>query len=148
MARASSAFCSTMTMATPSPLTATTLSSCRSAGLAARLPQPNAAAVWSQQPGHHLEQRRLAGAVGADDADDLPGVHGEVDALEDLVARRIAGDDALDGEQRAHAVAARRPRYAACTRSSAATCANVPSARWRPSAITITGSHSRAITSR
>src|SRR5690606_29819765 len=31
---------------------------------------------------HHLDRRRLAGAVGADDADDLPGVDFEADAVD------------------------------------------------------------------
>ena len=60
--------------------------SCRSAAL---LPivdllavEPDAAAGWRQQAHQNAQQRALAGARGTDQADDLPLVHGEADALE------------------------------------------------------------------
>ena len=73
----------------------------------------------------------------------------EVDALEDLVGRAVAGDDAGSAVSSAisrpppapahigllHARIVRPPRR------------SVPSARWRPSAITMTWSQSRAIMS-
>src|SRR5581483_12113097 len=111
------------------------------------VPQPHRPAVRTQDAGHDLEQRRLAGAVGSDDTDDLAGLGAQVDALEDLVARRVAGHDAVHGEERGHGAGARRPRYAVCTRASAATSAKRPSASRRPSAMTMTGSHRRAMTS-
>ena len=39
--------------------------------------------------GHHLEQRGLAGAVGAEDADLGPGVEGQADVLQHLAVRRV-----------------------------------------------------------
>src|SRR5262249_18635174 len=51
-----------------------------------------------------VEQRRLAGAVRADEADDLPLPHGEADlAVGDAAA--IAFGDLVDLEQRAHSAA-------------------------------------------
>src|ERR671937_803124 len=104
MARASSAFCSTITIATPSRLTAATVSNSCSAARGARPADGSsssnrigatisaiAIARRAQQAGHDLEQRRLAGAVGADHAHDLPGVDAHVDALENLLGRRVPG---------------------------------------------------------
>ena len=57
----------------------------------------------AQQPHDRFEQRRLAGAVGADQRDDLAGGDLEIDAVERLEIA-IAGDQAMGGEQRrAHA---------------------------------------------
>jgi len=41
------------------------------------------AAVHRLEPGHQREQRRLAGAVRADDADQVAGRHGEADVIGD-----------------------------------------------------------------
>ena len=38
------------------------------------------------EPGDHVEQRRLAAAGGPDQHQELAGLDGDVDALEDLVA--------------------------------------------------------------
>ena len=46
-----------------------------------------------------FEQRGLAGAVRADDRDDLAVIDADRRALEDFVGRAVAGDDAVDGEQ-------------------------------------------------
>jgi hypothetical protein len=61
--------------------------------------QQHAAAMRAQHAGDHLEQRGLAGAVGADDADDLAALDGQVHALQDLVGRAVAGHDGLDGQE-------------------------------------------------
>ena len=45
-------------------------------------PEADAAAVGALRAGEDVQQRRLARAVGADDADRLAGPHGEVDAVE------------------------------------------------------------------
>ena len=42
---------------------------------------------------HRLEERRLAGAVGADDADELARGDGEVAAVEDVDLGHVAGDE-------------------------------------------------------
>ena len=42
-----------------------------------------------------LEQRRLAGAVGADDADELARLAVEVGAVEDVDAGQVAGDQVV-----------------------------------------------------
>ena len=47
-----------------------------------------------------LEQRRLAGAVRADDADQLAVVHVEVAAVEDVDAGHVAGDHLVGAQQR------------------------------------------------
>ncbi len=45
-------------------------------------PIADRAAVGRQRAGEHVHQRRLAGAVVADEADALAGADGEVDAVE------------------------------------------------------------------
>ena len=63
----------------------------------------------STTPGRDRAQRRLAGAVGAEQRDDLAGVEREVDAVEHLDVA-VAGDDAVHRERRAgERVAVRRP---------------------------------------
>jgi hypothetical protein len=42
---------------------------------------------------HRLEERRLAGPVGPDDADELPGVGGDVTAVEDVHAGDVPRDE-------------------------------------------------------
>jgi hypothetical protein len=61
--------------------------------------EAHAAAAGRQHAGDDLEQRRLAGAVGADHAHDLARPDLEVHALEDLVGGAVAGDDALDTQE-------------------------------------------------
>ena len=51
------------------------------------------AARRMQQAGDGLQQRGFAGAVRADDGDDLAVVHGERHAFQDFVAAAVAGDD-------------------------------------------------------
>jgi hypothetical protein len=45
--------------------------------------QPHAAAVGPVEPGEQAQQRRLPGAVGADDAEHVAGCHRDGDAGED-----------------------------------------------------------------
>ena len=52
------------------------------------------------QPEDGLEQRRLAGTVRADDADQLAVVHVEVAAVEDVDAGHVAGDHLVGAQQR------------------------------------------------
>ena len=58
------------------------------------------ALVGRMDAGDHLDQRRLAGAVVADEGDDLAGTNLEVDVLQRL-DRAEALADALQREQRA-----------------------------------------------
>ena len=62
-----------------------------------RVAQMDRAARRMQQAGDGLQQRGFAGAVGADDGDDLAAVHGERHAFQDFVAAPIAGDDVARG---------------------------------------------------
>ena len=57
------------------------------------------AGAWRKGAGEHAEQRRLAGAVRADNADRLVGAHGEVDVVEHH-KRAEALVDAGGGENR------------------------------------------------
>ena len=98
--------------------------------------QRDAARVDLDQAEHRLEQRRLAGTVGADDADHLAGVGHEAAPVEDVHARQVAGDDVgrLDdrpaGRSRSRSCLLSPPRAAA---SSASTSAGAPG-RPRPPA--------------
>ena len=69
------------------------------------------ALVGRVQPGDHVEQRALAGAVGPDDADDLALVDGEVEAVERVAGRRSASRPRgpPGGSSRSLAERARRP---------------------------------------
>ena len=58
-----------------------------------------AAARW-QQAADHLEQRRLAGAVRADDARGPPGLEAQREPGEDVRAGAVAGDDVADLQPR------------------------------------------------
>ena len=106
--------------------------------------QQDAAARRMQQAGDGFQQRRFAGAVRADDGNDL--------------ARRASRGRRPSGSRRR----GRSPRRRRRRRSSViggGPCRppappgrrparrNVPSRRWRPSAMTITGSHSAAMVS-
>src|SRR5207245_10945293 len=44
--------------------------------------EPHAARLWHREAGEHVHQRRLAGAVGADDRDELARAHAQADAIE------------------------------------------------------------------
>src|SRR5712691_1022706 len=101
----------------------------------------------SQKPEHDLEQRRLAGAVGADDGDDLAPPQHEVEPGEDVDLRNVARDDAFDLDERpgrwcgAHATSwPCAPRYASITRRSRRTSLGRPLAITRPNAMTTTRS--------
>jgi len=59
----------------------------------------DAAAAAIEQPHHRFQRRRLAGAVAADQADDLATIHLERDALQD-VARAVPGVQIVDAEHR------------------------------------------------
>ena len=54
------------------------------------------AAVGAPQPLDHLERRRLAGAVGPEDAEDLAALHAQGDAV-DRHEVAVALGQALDG---------------------------------------------------
>src|SRR5690606_29039339 len=60
--------------------------------------QRHLAAADVDQPEHGLEQGRLAGAVGADDADQLALGHVQVGAVEDVDPRQVAGDQLVAAE--------------------------------------------------
>src|SRR5262249_49389082 len=60
--------------------------------------EPNVAAVRRVQPGDDVERGRLPGAVGADQADDLPGADLEGDAVKRDDAAEALGD-AVDFEE-------------------------------------------------
>ena len=51
------------------------------------------------QPEQRLQHRRLAGAVGSDDADQLALRQLEAAAVEDVHLRHVAGDDVVDVDQ-------------------------------------------------
>src|SRR4029077_19685783 len=96
-----------------------------------------------------LDQGRFAGAVRADDDRKLSPLRLAIDAVQDHRVA-IAGAQTLDREEARHAAAmpdTGAPRYASRTRSSALISAILPCASTRPSAITITGSQSRAMRS-
>ena len=110
-----------------------------------RVLEAHAAAARPQQAGDQLEQRRLAGAVGADQRDDLAGVDAEVGALHDLVGRarsRRAGRRSPGGSCRAPS--RDRPPARDDRRAPRRRC---PAVSTRPSAMTITGSQRRAMKS-
>jgi hypothetical protein len=57
------------------------------------------AAPHRHQPEHRLDERRLAGAVRPDHADDLAVVEGQVAAVQDVDAGQVAGDEVVGREQ-------------------------------------------------
>ena len=63
-------------------------------------PQAHRPAAHRDQPEQRLQQRRLAGTVRADDADELAAVEREAAAVEDVHLRHVAGDDVVRLEQR------------------------------------------------
>jgi hypothetical protein len=91
------------------------------------------------QPGDALKRRRLAGAIGADQTDELALTHDQVDALDRMNA--AVGDFQLvelEQRRRGHQWASLTcsvtspPRYAAITFGSFCTSAALPSAIFRP----------------
>ena len=76
------------------------------------------------------QRRRFAGAVAAEQCDDLALPHLQADAVQD-VALAVIGVEAFRLEHDA-AHAATFPKYAACTASLAAISGGVPSARNLP----------------
>ena len=73
--------------------------------------EPRLAVRGLVQPGHDLQDRRLAGAVGADHADLRPGVERHGDVVQDqFVAHLLAGLDHRVDEFRHAAQASRWPR--------------------------------------
>src|SRR5205814_1419140 len=81
------------------------------------------------QPDDGLERRRLAGAVPAEQRDDLPFPRREVHAVQH-VAPTIVGVDLPELQH--HVVHASSPRYTAWTSGSARTSSGAPSAMTRP----------------
>ena len=84
------------------------------------------------EPEHRLQQRRLAGTVRPDDADDLALFDDEVAAMEDVDPGQVAGDDGGRLEQ-AHCAPSGRspwcaPRYASMTDSLVTMVSGGPSA--------------------
>src|SRR5262249_59738492 len=84
-----------------------------------------------------VEERRLAGAVRADQRDDLALVHGERHFLQDLeTAEALADVDAAEQRRtrwtHAHGAMARGPRYARRTAGSASSARPSPSPTTRP----------------
>src|SRR6185436_19157490 len=67
-----------------------------------------AAGTGRQQRGEHVDGGRLAGAVGAEEAVDLPGRHLEVDAVDGVDVAFEGPDEALDDD--ATMVDGHRPR--------------------------------------
>src|SRR5216683_562833 len=66
--------------------------------------EDDAAGVGGDEAGEQVEERGLAGAVGAEDAGDLAGLEREGDVLHGGEAAEALGE-ALDLEERAHATA-------------------------------------------
>src|SRR5690606_6757036 len=84
---------------------------------------------------HRLHERRLAGAVGADDADQFTLAEHEVRAGEDVEPWQVAGDDVGGDEDR---LAAHDPTSSAwwVPRYASTTLGSVPTSRGRPSEMT------------
>src|SRR5581483_11110367 len=76
--------------------------------------EQNAAAPGPQQAAEHLQGRRLAGAVRADDARDRPLGHFQIESAEDI-AVPVAAGDVLEPQE---SLGGHAPRYASSTRGS------------------------------
>src|ERR1700688_1537179 len=61
------------------------------------------AAAWPHDPGDQPKERRLSGAVGADQAEDLAGLHGEIDVADGDESAAAFGQTAT-GENRLRSV--------------------------------------------
>ena len=81
-----------------------------------RSPSVTDARVHLDQAEHRLQQRRLAGAVRADDADHLAGVGDQAAPVEDVDAGDVARDDVLGLDDRL-CVAPSRHRRCCCSSS-------------------------------
>ena len=79
----------------------------------------DASAVGLYGAGEHREQRRLAVAVPADDADPVPLVHAEGDGIEDM----------LGGKLEPHRIASQKDRHIPCSSSDQVASALHPSTR-------------------
>ena len=64
-----------------------------------RAAEPHASAVRAHETDHHREDRRLAGAVRAEEADDLPRRDLDGDVAHDR-ASAVGLDEAFGGEER------------------------------------------------
>src|SRR4030095_2023064 len=71
--------------------------------------EPDAARGWHVEPRDHVEERGLAGAVGSDHREDLPGLDGEAHARERRKGAEALGDT-VDLEDYAVARHRRQPR--------------------------------------
>src|ERR1019366_4335201 len=99
-------------------------------------------------PGHDLQEGRLSGAVGSDDADLRPRVEGEIDAFEHFAVRGIeptqvthgvdvlgchgdqCGRQATPGGSSDESLQLRALRWTRSTESSHASTERLCSARW------------------
>ena len=106
--------------------------------------EAHAALDRADEPRDHPQRRRLAGAVRAEQADDLPRPDGQVEAADH---RRlvVAGGQSLESQQRVgHCLtacstsAAALPRYASITFSSLRTASGGPCAITFPNSSTTT----------
>src|SRR5262249_37331871 len=88
--------------------------------------EPHAPGLPRDQSRDRLEHGALAGAVGADEGDDLAPAHLDRDAVHDRQTTDVAGDEVLDGEPAGVAHAGMSPRYASSTRRSFRTPAASP----------------------
>ena len=52
----------------------------------------DSAGIWLYHPGHHAKQRRLAGAVAADEADPVARIDGDAGAVEQRARADAIGD--------------------------------------------------------
>src|SRR5439155_19884310 len=84
------------------------------------------------QPRDRVHQRRLARAVRAEHADDLPLVDAELGAPQHLEVA-VSDVEPLDRQHRAGHCVYARPRYASTTRRSRVTTSGGPSAITSPS---------------
>ena len=69
--------------------------------------EADAAGMDRDEAGDGLDEGRLAGAVRAEEDDDLAGRHGEVDAAHDRQVALVAGDERVGREGGGHAAAPR-----------------------------------------
>ena len=83
----------------------------RRAQLRRRAPDRDRARVGMHEPGEHVHQRGLAGAVLAEERVDLPGAKVEVDVVVGQYARELLHDPAELDERRRRAHAPRRARF-------------------------------------
>ena len=69
--------------------------------------EADAAGVDRDEAGDGLDEGRLAGAVRAEEDEELAGRDGEVDAADDREVALVAGDEGVGGERGGHAAAPR-----------------------------------------